>query len=173
MREKRVKRIMASILVIGAFMMIGITEHVNVVHAQTAKVHKLMPPTISPQLKVKVATAGTSICPPGILHCSILTWTPPTSGATPTSYNVYRSGTQGACLAGAGPATASGCTKVGTVQAPTATFTDSPLAASTSYNYVVTSADASGESGPSNEWSTVTQADPVPNAPTNLNGQSQ
>lgn len=95
-------------------------------------------------------------------HCTVLSWTAPTSGASPTSYNAYRSTATGVCTWAAsttGPITPpTGCVKVGSVNAPTLTVTDnsSPsniLTEGATYFYVVTSADALGESAPSVEAS--------------------
>lgn len=123
------------------------------------------------------AVAATSPCPAGALHCATLSWTPGSGGGTPTGYNVYRSLTSGGCST-ISPLPA-GCTKVATNVTLT-TYVDSPLAATTTYNYVVTATNLSGtgqpqESAPSNQWTGTTPPDPInpPNPPTGLTGTTQ
>jgi hypothetical protein len=106
---------------------------------------------------------GQVACPSGVNHCSQLTWSASTTGS-PTSYNVHRSLVTGGCS----NVSATTCSKVGTVTAPTLQFVDSPLAATTTYFYVVTAVNAVGESGPSNQASVTTGQDPLPAAPTNV-----
>jgi mannan endo-1,4-beta-mannosidase len=94
-------------------------------------------------------------------HCVVLTWTAPTTGGAPASYNAKRSTTTG------GP-----YTTVGSVTAPTVTFTDlsatgNVLAEGTTYFYVVTSANTAGESAPSNETSARIPTT-APTSPTGL-----
>lgn len=123
-----------------------------------------------PKAPVGVGAVGaTSGCPTGVLHCTNLTWNAPTSGPTPTGYNVYQSTTNGGCST----VTATTCQKVNTSVVATTSFTVSPLSASTTYYNVVTALDAAGESPASNQYTGTTQPDPVPNAPTNLSGVTQ
>ena len=110
------------------------------------------------------ASAQTATCPAGVLHCSNLSWTAPTAGGAPTGYNVYRSTTSGGCSA----VTAPSCSKVGSTSANVLSFTDSPLSATTTYFWVVTAFNSSGESTPSNEVTATTAADPAPAAPSGL-----
>lgn len=112
-------------------------------------------------------------CPAGALHCATLTWTPGavTGNNAATSFNVYRTLTSGGCTT----VTATGCTKSGSANAPASSFTDSPLAASTKYFWVITAANSAGESGPSNQVTATTAADPVtvPAAPTGVSVTAQ
>lgn len=121
--------------------------------------------------QVKVKMLGGASCPGGALHCAALSWTAPATGPSPTSYNVYRTTTNGACATN--PSTAPGCALAGSTTAPTVAFTDNNLAASTTYFWVVTAVDASGESPTSNQATGTTGADPVPNAPTGLTVTAQ
>lgn len=108
-------------------------------------------------------------CPAGASHCSLLTWTAPAADAThdlASAYNVYRSLTSTGC----GVLTGAACTKIGSVSAPSVTYTDSPLTAGTQYFYVVTATNSGGESAASIQVS-VTPLASAPNAPTNLTGQ--
>lgn len=119
-------------------------------------------------------------CPAGALHCASLTWVASVVDANhsaPTGYNVYRSATSGGCST-INPLPI-GCTKVASNVTLT-TYIDSPLQATTTYNYVVTAFNTSGtgtlqESVPSNQWTGTTPADPInpPNTPTTLSGQTQ
>lgn len=110
-------------------------------------------------------TLGTTAsCPAGVDHCANLSWTAPTSGGAPTGYNVYRTTTSGGCST----VTSTGCTKSGSTTASVLTFTDSPLAASTTYFWVATAFNTSGESAPSTQATGTTNPDPAPVAPTNL-----
>jgi len=102
-------------------------------------------------------------CPGGANHCAQVNWTASASGS-PTSYNVYRTTTNGGCSS----VTGSSCTKAGTVAAPNLSFVDTPLAASTTYFWVVTATNAAGESVPSNQATGTTGPDPVPAAPTGV-----
>ena len=89
--------------------------------------------------------------------------TPP-ANCTISSYNVYRSTTSG-FTPGSGNLVASGVT--GT------TYSNTGLAASTTYYYLVEAVDADGSSGPSNQASAMTQSgsgscSAAPSAPTGL-----
>lgn len=99
-------------------------------------------------------------CPTGTNHCASLSWTAPTTGGTPAGYNIYRSTANGGCA----NLTASTCTKVGSTTAPTLTFMDAPLAAKTTYFWVLTSTNLTGESIGSTP-ATGTTADDTPGAP--------
>lgn len=108
-------------------------------------------------------------------HCTTVSWTAPAGGATPTGYNVYRATATGVCTwqgSTSGPITPpAGCAKVANSTAPTTTATDnsSPanvLAEGTTYFYVVTSANSSGESAPSVEASAKIPV-LLPGVPTN------
>lgn len=116
------------------------------------------------------ATAG---CPVGVLHCTNLTWNASVADAShgaAAGYNVYRSMASGGCS----NLTATTCQKLnGSTLVTGTSYTDSPLAASTTYFYVVTGVNTAGESTPSNQYSGTTQPDPAPNAPTNLSGVTQ
>lgn len=98
-------------------------------------------------------------------HSVSLSWTAPTTGGAPASYNVYQTTTSGACATS--PATATGCTKVGSTTVPTTTYTAGNLNGNTTYYWVVTAVNASGESASSNQASATTPVD-APTAPTNL-----
>lgn len=74
-------------------------------------------------------------------HAIVLTWTAPTTGGAPTSYNVKRSTTTGTE------------TTIASVPVPTTTYSDTTGVGGTKYFYVVTAVNATGESGPSNEAS--------------------
>jgi len=99
-------------------------------------------------------------CPTGANHCASLSWAAPTTGGTPTGYNIYRSTTNGGCST----LTASTCTKVGSTTAPTLTFMDAPLLAKTTYYWVLTATNAAGESVGTAQGSGTT-TDDVPGAP--------
>lgn len=97
-------------------------------------------------------------------HCVDISWSAPAqgSGGTPATYQAYRSTAAGTCVwqpSASGPITPpAGCTKVGTVTVPTTTFTDNSSATNTltegtTYFYVLSSANATGESAPSTEVS--------------------
>jgi hypothetical protein len=104
-------------------------------------------------------------CPTGVLHCANVSWTwSQGTGGSATGYNIYRTLTSGGCATD----TAVGCTKAGTVTAPTLTFTDSPLAPSTTYFWVITAYNSSGESPTSTQVTATTLADPVPASPANV-----
>src|SRR4051812_25046779 len=68
-----------------------------------------------------------------------LQWSPPTTGGAATSYNVYRSGTQGV----QGPLLASGVTGP--------TYTDMSATNGSTFYYVVTAVNGTGQSPASNE----------------------
>ena len=111
-------------------------------------------------------------------HCTILNWTPPASGGTPTSYNAYRSNATGVCTwaqSTSGPITSpAGCVKIGSATVPATTLVDNSsttniLTEGVTYFYVVTSANATGESAPSNEASAKIPVSP-PASPTSLIG---
>jgi len=94
-----------------------------------------------------------------------LTWnavTPP-ANCTISFYNIYRS-TTGGFTASSTTLVASGVT--------TASYSDTGLAGSTTYYYLVEAVDADGSSGPSAQSSTTTPVTPVcttvPSAPTGL-----
>lgn len=74
-------------------------------------------------------------------HGIVLTWTAPTTGGAPASYNVKR-----------GTASGSEVT-IASVPAATLTYSDTTGVGGVKYFYVVTAVNASGESGPSNEAS--------------------
>lgn len=102
-------------------------------------------------------------------HCIAFAWTAPTTGSTPTSYNLYTGGTvSGACSS----VTATTCSKVASVAAPALAFTLNSsatlmLTEGATYYYVVTASNAAGESAPSVE---VSAKIPVllPSSPTNF-----
>ena len=123
------------------------------------------------KVSAKVKATASISCPNGALHCADLSWSGPSGGGTPTGYNVYRTMTTGGC-ATVNPLP-SGCTKVGSTNANTGQFTDSPLAASTTYFWVVTATNAAGESTPPAQVTATTTADPVPNPPTGLTVTAQ
>jgi hypothetical protein len=148
----RSKRILAAVLFSWLLAMIAVVSSVSA----------------GTKPKVKLGTSLT--CPGGALHCAVLTWTASTSGS-PTSYNVYRTLTNNGCSTISPLPT--GCTKVGSATAPAVTYTDSPLAATTTYFWVVTGVNASGESGPSPQATGTTGADPVPSAPTGVTVTAQ
>jgi hypothetical protein len=106
-------------------------------------------------------------CPAGAGHCVQLTWTPASTGSAASSFNVYRSTVNGGCST-VNPLPSS-CTKINSVTAPTESYIDSPLAASTTYYWVVTAANSTGESTVSNQFQFTTTAD-VPLPPTGLTG---
>jgi hypothetical protein len=117
------------------------------------KVHPKAQPKKGLKAKVNKATGVTS--PSVALSC-----TPATTGGTATSFNFYRfQSTTATCPAS--PA----YTKIGT--GPTCAYTDSTVVDGTTYCYVATGLNASGESGNSNQ---VTATVPVaaPNPPTGL-----
>jgi fibronectin type 3 domain-containing protein len=100
----------------------------------------------------KVASAAT------VTHDVSLTWvasTVPTGAPAVNGYNVYRGTTSGSetLLAAIGNVT---------------TYTDSSVAANTTYFYVVTATSTAGESGKSNEVSVAIPNTVPPNAPTGL-----
>ena len=72
-------------------------------------------------------------------HNITLTWTAPTTGGAPTSYNVKRGTSAGSE------------TQLATVAAPATTYVDTTGTGGTKYFYVVTAVNSAGESGPSNE----------------------
>jgi fibronectin type 3 domain-containing protein len=93
-----------------------------------------------------------------VTHDVILTWvasTVPTGAPAVNGYNVYRGTTSGGetLLAAIGNVT---------------TYTDSSVAANTTYFYVVTATSTAGESGKSNEVSVGIPNTVPPNAPTGL-----
>ena len=87
-------------------------------------------------------------------HQIVLSWVAPAAGDAPTSYNVHRA------AASAGPFAVVGSATV-------LTFTDTAVVAGTTYWYEVTSVNASGESGPSNEVSATVPLN-APNPPSGL-----
>ncbi len=92
-------------------------------------------------------------------HCAVLSWTPGTGGSLATGFNVKRATVTG------GP-----YTQVGSVTAPTVTFTDlsgtgNVLVEGTKYFWVVTATGLGGESVPSPEVSGTVPFSP-PQAPT-------
>ncbi len=99
-------------------------------------------------------------CGTGIAHCVILTWdASPTDGqhSAATSYQVLRG-------------TASGqesTTPIGTVAAPTTTYTDTTGIGGVKYFYEVVAVNSAGSSGPSNEASATFLVSP-PNPVTGL-----
>lgn len=106
-----------------------------------------------------------SACPGGALHCATLSWTPPTGTPAAVSFNIYRTATTGGCST----VTAAGCTKVNPVAITSNSFVDSTLAATTTYFWVATSVGSNNaESGPSNQVTATTPADPAPAPPTGL-----
>jgi fibronectin type 3 domain-containing protein len=100
----------------------------------------------------KVASAAT------VTHDVVLTWvaaTVPTGAPAVNGYNVYRGTTsQGETL----------LVSIGNVT----TYTDSSVAANTTYYYIVTATSTAGESGPSNEVNVGIPNSVPPNAPTGL-----
>ncbi len=77
-----------------------------------------------------------------------------------TGYNVYDSTTNGGCST----VTATTCTKVGSTTAPTSSLMVSPLTKTTTYYFVITAFDATGESAGSTQVSGTT-GDDIPGAP--------
>lgn len=75
---------------------------------------------------------------PGV-HTVLLTWSAPTTGPTPASYNIYRAATTPVCPTG------QQITPYATVDGNTKSFTDSNTPTG-SYNYAVTSVGTGGES---------------------------
>jgi hypothetical protein len=117
------------------------------------------------------AAAQGPTCTGSNLHCAQLTWTPGSGGGTALGYNVYRATATGGCSV----VTSATCHLTGSTTAPTLTFLDQPLAASTTYFWVVTATNLSAtgsaqESAPSAEVSATTGPDPInpPAAPVNL-----
>ena len=126
--------------------------------------------------KKKLATA-TCTSP---THSGSLAWVAPVGGTVPIGYNVYRTTTTGACTTTAGtggicpsPSANTACTKSGSTTAPTVTFTDGGLTASTTYFWTVTATAAAGEGCSSAQATGTTCADPVPSAPTGLTVTAQ
>ncbi len=101
-------------------------------------------------------------CPSSALHCVGLSVGAPTTGAAPTGYNIYKSSVSGGCST----LTATSCQKIVALTPPTLTFTDNNLAASSTFFYVATAFNATGEGPASAQQSATTGPDPVPNAPT-------
>lgn len=107
-----------------------------------------------------------------IPRCVDLSWNAPATG-TPTVYNVYRSTATGVCTwsnpTGIGTVTIPvGCVKIGTATPPATTYADLESASNiltegATYFYVVSAANATGESGPSNEVSAKTLTTPLSN----------
>jgi len=96
-------------------------------------------------------------CPTGVNHCANVSWTAGTGG-TATSYNVYQSTTNGGCAT----LTATTCTKAGSTV--TTSYMVSPLTKTTTYYFVVTGVNATGESAGSTQVSGTT-GDDVPGTP--------
>lgn len=115
-------------------------------------------------LAPQTAQAQSPTCPTGVNHCAQVSWTAGTGGGAATGFNIYRANATGGCAT----VTAPSCTKVGSVTGSVTTFLDSPLAATTTYFWVVTAFNASGESGPSSEVSATTGQDPAPVPPTGV-----
>ena len=88
-------------------------------------------------------------------HSITLGWSAPTTGGTPTSYNVKRGTAAG------------GETQLASVPASQTNFIDSAGVGGTKYFYVITSVNSGGESGPSNEVS-ATFLVTAPGAPSGL-----
>jgi hypothetical protein len=76
-----------------------------------------------------------------------LSWTAPAAGNAPTQYKIFRSGVE-----------------VGTVNAPTTTFSNTGLVGGTSYSYTVKAVDLYGTSADSNTASAIATTKPA--APT-------
>jgi centrosomal CEP192-like protein/HYDIN/CFA65/VesB family protein/ASPM-SPD-2-Hydin domain-containing protein len=88
-----------------------------------------------------IALSGTGVQP--VTHSATLTWTASTS--TVSGYNVYRSTTNG-----------SGYAKINSGLVPSVTYNDTTVQSGTTYYYVVTAVDASGdESADSNQATAV------------------
>ncbi len=105
------------------------------------------------------------------LHCAQVTWAQGTGGGTTLGNNVYRSVINGGCTT----VTASTCRLAGSTTAPTTIFVDQPLAASTTYYYVITATNLSAtgatqESAGSTQVPFTTTPDPVnpPSPPTGV-----
>ena len=93
-------------------------------------------------------------------HSITLTWSAPTTGGAVVTYNVKRS-------------TATGTeATIASVPAPTTTYVDTNGVAGTKYFYVVSAANAFGESPNSNEVSTTFLGD-KPGAPAGLSVVAQ
>ncbi len=98
------------------------------------------------------AASGSSVSGPSVS----LTCTPPTAGITAASFDFYRSTTSGGSY-----------TLLG--NSSTCSYLDTTVSYSTTYYYVATALDSSGDqSGYSNEAPTTVGSNPVPNAPTSL-----
>lgn len=119
-------------------------------------------------LTLALPAQAQAACPTGVNHCANLSWTPGTVSGNnaATSFNIYRTVTSGACSV----VSAAGCSKSGSAAVPTDTFTDSPLAATTTYFWVVTAVNSAGESAPSNQVTATTGQDPTttPATPTGV-----
>lgn len=93
-------------------------------------------------------------------HSITLSWTAPTGGGVPATYNVKRS-------------TSSGTeSKIATVNVPATTYIDTNGTAGTTYFYVVSASNAFGESPNSSEVSTVFLGD-KPGAPAGVSVTAQ
>ncbi len=143
------------------------------VHPQRSQMEKTMKYflaslllTLSSLFITQRASAQVS-CPGSDLHCATVSWTAGTgAGGAATGYNVYRTTVTGGCST----VTGGSCHLTGNTTTAL-TYTDSPLAASTTYYYVITATNSSGESGPSAQSAAfTTTADPitVPATPTNV-----
>ena len=99
-------------------------------------------------------------CPVGVNHCAQASWTANSVGGTSTGYNVYDSTTNGGCAT----LTATTCTKVGSTIAPTANLMVSPLNKTTTYYFVITATNSTGETACSPQLSGPT-GDYLPGVP--------
>lgn len=92
-------------------------------------------------------------------HAIVLTWSAPTTGGAPTTYNILRGTTSG------------GETALASVPASQLTYSDASGVGGTKYFYEVTAQNAAGTSAPSNEAS-ATFFLAAPGAPTGLGAVS-
>jgi hypothetical protein len=79
-------------------------------------------------------------------HYTLPAWTAPTGSDPAASYNIYRGyPSTGSCT---GSSTPVSMTKIGSVTAPTVTYTDQVVALFYNYDYYVTAVDSAGKEGP-------------------------